>query len=238
MLLKFISVIGSGDAESVKIYTILLPLYLIAILFSLSVHETAHGFTASLCGDPTAKNLGRLTLNPLKHIDVTGFLCMLLAGFGWAKPVPITTRNLKKPRRDIAIVSLAGPVSNLIIALIFAIIYRFSYSFIYKIAVDCLISESSEFIYYLCFAAVQFIIIVVQMNITLAVFNLIPIPPLDGSKILYTFLSPKFYFKIAPYERYISLGFMLLLILGVIDPVLSFVTNEITNLLFKLVGAV
>ena len=92
MLLDFISVIRSGDTASIKIYTILLPLYLVAILFSLSVHETAHGFVANKCGDPTAKNLGRLTLNPLKHIDPMGFLCMLVAGFGWAKPVPVTTR--------------------------------------------------------------------------------------------------------------------------------------------------
>ncbi len=238
MLLDFISIMRSGDTASIKIYTILLPLYLVAILFSLSVHETAHGFVANKCGDPTAKNLGRLTLNPIKHIDPVGFLCMLLAGFGWAKPVPVTTRNLNNPRRDLALVSLAGPASNLLMALFFVVIYRFTYQPIYRVAIDSLVSGSGEFVYYICFAAVQFIVIVVQMNITLAVFNLIPIPPLDGSKILYTFLPPKIYFKIAPYERYISLGFMLLLILGVIDPVLSFVTGGITDLLFKLVGAV
>ena len=111
---------GDGDWRT---YAIHLLLSLPIILFALSLHETAHGFVASRLGDPTAKNLGRLTLNPLKHLDPIGFICMLLFGFGWAHPVPINSRYFKKPRRDIALTSLAGPVSNLLAAVCFALLY-------------------------------------------------------------------------------------------------------------------
>ena len=111
---------------SVTDYIIQLLLCLPIIFLSLSLHETAHGFMAYKFGDPTARNEGRLTLNPIKHLDPFGFLCMLLVGFGWAKPVPINTRYFKKPRRDIALTSLAGPVSNLLLGFIFVVILRFT----------------------------------------------------------------------------------------------------------------
>ena len=107
---------GSGSSNYIVSFLLCLPV----MFLSLSLHETAHGFAAYKLGDPTAKNLGRLTLNPFKHLDPIGFLCMMLAGFGWAKPVPINSRNFKKPRRDIAISSIAGPVSNLLLAFVFA----------------------------------------------------------------------------------------------------------------------
>ena len=94
------------------------------VFLALSVHETAHGYVAYKLGDPTAKNLGRLTLNPIKHIDPLGFICMLLCGYGWAKPVPVNTRYFKKPKRDMALTGLAGPVSNILLALIFILILR------------------------------------------------------------------------------------------------------------------
>ena len=216
-------------------YIIQLLLSLPIIFLALSLHETAHGYVAYKLGDPTAKNLGRLTLNPIKHLDPIGFVCMLLAGFGWANPVPINSRNFKKPRRDIALTSLAGPVSNLLLAFVFVIVMRFSYMPINKAIISASIQGNTALadIYYYIYV---FIYLAIHMNITLAVFNLLPIPPLDGSKILYMFLPPKTYFKIAPYERYISLAFMLLLLLGVISPVLSTATNWISNLMFKVVG--
>lgn len=229
MLLDYIDILNSGDEFLIKTNTILLPLYIIAILLALSVHETAHGFIAYKCGDPTAKNLGRLTLNPISHIDPFGFICMLIAGFGWAKPVPVTTRNLKKPHRDMALVSLAGPVSNLLLALIFTIIYRIVAIPLFSL----LFSTDIGFSTYLLYALISFLTIMVELNITLAVFNLLPIPPLDGSKILYTFIPHKLYFKIVPYEKYISLALMLLLVFGFLSPVISLVSGFIFNLMFS-----
>ena len=207
----------------------------LAVLLILTIHEYSHAYAAYKLGDNTAKNLGRLSLNPIKHLDPMGFLCMLLAGFGWANPVPINSRNFKKPRKDIALTSVAGPVSNLLLAFVFVIVMRFSYMPINKAIISASIQGNTALadIYYYIYV---FIYLAIHMNITLAVFNLLPIPPLDGSKILYMFLPPKTYFKIAPYERYISLAFMLLLLLGVISPVLSTATNWISNLMFKVVG--
>ena len=205
---------GAGDFTS---YLIQLLLCLPIILFSLSLHETAHGFVAYKCGDPTAHDHGRLTLNPLKHLDPVGFLCMLLAGFGWAKPVPILTRNLRKPRRDIALVSLAGPMSNLLLSFLFSIVFRFTYQPLFRGIFGAPNEAVANLFYYLLI----FIFLGIQLNVSLAVFNLLPIPPLDGSKILYMLLPPKVYYKIAPYERYISLVFMLLLVGGVLSPLLT-----------------
>ena len=222
---------GDGIAD----YIISLLLSLPIIFLSLSLHETAHGFIAYKLGDPTARNLGRLTLNPLKHLDPIGFLCMILAGFGWAKPVPINTRNFKKPRRDIALSSVAGPVSNLLLAFIFALIYRFSCELILQGIANAMLTGNSA-LAQIWECVYIFILLAIQMNVTLAVFNLLPIPPLDGSKILYTFLPPKLYFKIAPYERYISIAFMLLLVTGVISPVLSTITGYVMDGMFFIVG--
>ena len=155
---------------------------------------------------------------------------MLLAGFGWAKPVPIETRNFKKPRRDIALTSVAGPVSNLLLALIFVVIYRLSYIPL----ASMIISNAGSTLALLADYALIFLSLAIFMNINLAIFNLLPIPPLDGSKILYMFLPTRIYFEIAPYERYISIVFMILLATGVISPLLSTVTNFIVNLMMKI----
>ena len=212
-----------------------LILSLPVILLALSVHEAAHGFVAYKLGDPTARNLGRLTLNPIKHLDPIGFLCMILAAFGWAKPEPINTTNYKKPRRDIALTSVAGPVSNLILAFIFVIIYRFTEGPLSKVIYSAA-TISGDFSGKLALYALTLLFLAIRLNINLAVFNLLPIPPLDGSKILYMFLPPKVYFKIAPYERYISIGFMILLATGVISPVIGTVSDFIATLMFKLLG--
>lgn len=198
------------------------------VLFSLTVHEVAHGFAAYKLGDSTAKSLGRLSLNPLKHLDPAGAVCMLLFRFGWAKPVPINTRYFKKPRSGMAITALAGPTSNLLMSLIAFIISRYIYAF----GGASLYSEDVTFIQLIAIFFETFFF----MNLCLAVFNLIPIPPLDGSRIMFVLLPDKLYFGIMRYERYIYLGLIACLFLGVLDIPLNFVVNFIIRLFFQLSG--
>lgn len=220
MLLNLLS---GGDMRG---FIISLLLSLPIALLSLSVHETAHGYVAAKLGDPTAKNLGRLTLNPLKHFDPLGFICMVLCGFGWAKAVPINTRYFKNPRRDMALSAAAGPISNLLLAIVFAVLLKIYFTFAPTIL---MINDNIATLEYIIFL---FLYLGIQLNVTLAVFNLIPVPPFDGSRIAYVFLPPKFYFGVMKYEQYIYIGLMVLLILGVLDPVLDFVTGNIMNLIF------
>lgn len=220
--------LGGGSMQN---YLISLLLSLPIVLLSLSLHETAHGFAAWRLGDPTARNMGRLTLNPVKHLDPIGTLCMLLAGFGWAKPVPINTRNLRKPRRDMALCALAGPLSNLLLAIVFVLLLRFiGYGWLARIV------PTSQFTYNVAYFSILFLYYGVFMNVTLAIFNLLPIPPLDGSRILFLLLPPRLYFKIAPYERYITIAVMLLLLLGPLSNLISLLTSLIVKGLFSLVG--
>ena len=168
-------ILGGGDLPS---YLISLLLSLPVILLALSVHEAAHGFAAWRLGDPTARNFGRLTLNPLKHLDPYGFICMLLVGFGWANPVPVNSRYFKKPRRDIALVGLAGPLSNLLLAVVFLLLLRFvGFGWLAQLP----IANQLQFnlVYFTC----VLLYYGVYMNVTLAIFNLLPVPPLDGSRI-------------------------------------------------------
>lgn len=211
-----INALRTGNLQA---FLISLLLSLPIILLSLSVHEVAHGYAAYKLGDPTAKNLGRLSLNPIKHLDPIGFICMLLCGFGWANPVPINTRYFKKPKRDMAITGAAGPISNLVLAFIFAVLARVTE--IMYVVLPPSISLWDTF-YTLIFLFFQ---IGVSINITLAVFNLIPVPPLDGSRIFLGFLPTDTYFKIMRYERYISFALMIALFLGLLDTPIDFVSN-------------
>ena len=220
------NLLSGGDP---KAFIIQLLLSLPIILLSLSLHETAHAIAANKLGDPTAKNLGRITLNPIKHLDPIGFICMVLCGFGWANPVPINSRYFKKPRRDMAISAAAGPLSNVLLAFIFALLLKISYMVLPSMITTDTALEFANIL-------VTFLSIGVSLNITLAVFNLLPVPPLDGSRMLYVFLPPKQYFGVMKYERYISLGIMLLLLIGVLDPVISFVSNKIARVIFLAVG--
>jgi Zn-dependent protease len=187
---------------------LLMLLSLPVVLMALSVHESAHGYAAYKLGDPTAHSLGRITLNPVKHFDLFGFLSMLVFHIGWAKPVPVNARYFKDPRKDFAIVGAAGPLSNVALALIHLLLLRVVMIF----ATDAVVENRpmSETGLIVLALVVYVLYVGVAMNVILAIFNLIPIPPFDGSRIFYAFLPPKWYFGVMKYERYIMLGCIIL----------------------------
>ena len=210
---------------NIRDYLISFLLSLPIFLLALSFHETAHGYVASKLGDPTARSLGRLTLNPMKHLDPIGFLCMILFGMGWAKPVPVDTRYFKKPRRDMALTAAAGPLSNVIMAAIFTLLLRLTYTGMEFIPLESSISATVFSIW------LSFVILGIRLNAMLAVFNLIPVPPLDGGRILNFFLPPRLSYQLSRYERTISLVLMVALMLGVLSPVINFLSDLIVRLL-------
>ena len=180
----------------------------LAVLLILTIHEYSHAFAAYKLGDNTAKNMGRLSLNPLKHLDPFGAICMILFHFGWAKPVPINARNFKNPKRDFAITALAGPLSNMIFAFISAFFIVLVQSLYIRVG------DINSFTSQLIINLFTFLVIFHQINIGIGLFNLIPIPPLDGSRILNVILPPKYYFGIMKYERKIYMGLIVWLAFG------------------------
>jgi Zn-dependent protease len=214
-------------------YFISLALSLPIILFSLTIHECAHGWAAMKLGDRTAYNLGRLTLNPIKHIDPIGFICMLVFGYGWAKPVPIVTRNFKNPRKGMALSAIAGPISNLLLGLVFVIldclaVFVFNFAFS-----DGFPSERAFIIAQL---VVIFFSMGARLNVYLAVFNLLPVPPFDGSRFFYIFLPTKWYFRVMKHEQYIYIALLVLLFTGVLSPVFSFLTSHVVGFIYFVCG--
>ena len=224
-----------------------LPLYLLTLpiaLLALSVHETAHGYVAYKLGDPTAYSLGRLTLNPTKHFDPIGLICMVIFRIGWAKPVPINTRYFKNPKRGMALSAAAGPVSNLLLALIFAFLLRLEILLVDAFMQEELItlslvtngatlavSGAAKFLSVLAYM----LFIGVILNTSLAIFNLIPIPPFDGSRIAHVFLPAKWYFAIMKYEQYIMIA---ILIMFWFLPMrwLSSATNSLASVILWIAG--
>lgn len=191
---------------------------LFIIFCILPLHEFAHGWMANKLGDPTAKLEGRLTMNPLASVDPLGAFALIFVGFGWAKPVPVDARYFKKPKRDMAITALAGPVSNLLAALIGAVLVAVMEAFAPYNGV-------TNFLF-------QMLYYYVLVNISLAVFNLIPVPPLDGSRIVGAFLSDRALSTYYRYQNIFMMVFLLLMITGAFSGPLYTLQSFFTRIIF------
>ena len=187
-------------------------------LICITLHELSHGYVAYLLGDPTAKNAGRLTLNPIRHIDPMGLLMMLVFHFGWAKPVPVNMYYFRRPRRDMALTALAGPAANLVIGIVFLFLYGLLYAPLKG-------SGSVDWL-------LETVYLTAYISLALMVFNIIPISPLDGSKVLYSFLPEDTYVKLMRYERYGMIILFALVAGGVLGSPVSTAVGWVFDKLF------
>lgn len=197
--------------------------YAILVFAVLPFHEFAHAFAAHLLGDDTAKWNGRLTLNPLKHLDPLGALMLVFVGVGYAKPVPVNPFNFRNRKRDMALTALAGPASNLLMAVVAVALFR---------VCSLIITDMQVLTYFW----LVLIVVIARVNIGLAVFNLLPIPPLDGSRIFGLFLPERWTYTLERYSRQITLVVMALLLVGVLDTPLAVVENAVCDVLGRLFG--
>lgn len=192
-----------------------LLIQVIAALLCVSFHEMGHGYAAWLLGDSTAKKRGRVSMNPLRHIDPLGLLLLVTAGFGWAKPVPVDMEHFRRPKLGMALTALVGPISNFLMGIvaigIASAIYHFAMVYL----------ASSKFLYYLFLLLVRIAI----LSVGLGIFNLIPIPPLDGSKVVFSLLPNRIYYTILHYERYMMFLLFALVFFNLLDTPLSFLLN-------------
>ena len=217
MLLYFLSNRDSMDMLGI-LYMMLG--YAVILFLTLPVHELAHGLVAHWCGDDTAKWYGRLTLNPFKHLDVMGTVMILLAGFGYAKPVPVNSRNFRHYKRDMILVALAGPLSNFLMAAV----AMFFYLLVAYTGAATLVTEM----------LLMLLSIIISVNIALMAFNLLPIPPLDGSRLWSSLLPGRWAYTLEQYSRYLSLARLMLAFSGALNTPLYYLRSGVTQLLFSM----
>lgn len=216
MLLDIMDYISSGHYEMIFIQAAAI---LFVVFCTLPVHEFAHAWMAVRLGDDTPRLAGRLTLRPMAHVDPFGALMIFLVGFGYAKPVPVNLHNLKNGRKSFALVAFAGPASNLIMAFIFLICKAVADAVYVNLSIPDAVY--TVLAYFFVYAA--------SINISLAVFNLLPIPPLDGSRIFNLILPEKYYYTVMRYERYIRLALFVLLWIGVLSTPLMWLSDMVYN---------
>ncbi len=216
-MIRYISQFMRGDMEFLEL-VILIGSICFVVFCATPLHEFAHAFVAVKLGDDTPRLRGRLTINPMAHIDWIGAIMIFLFGFGYAKPVEVRMRHFKKPKRDMAIVALAGPVCNLLQSFVFLFLRAACTFGAYKFQNEALAYMGIFFLY------------AAAININLGVFNLLPIPPLDGSRLATALLPSKYYYKIMQYERYIMIGLFVLLFTGILTTPLSFISSLILGL--------
>lgn len=191
----------------------------VVLVTAMPVHEYAHGYVADRLGDDTARKQGRLTLNPFAHLDLLGSLLILFSGFGWAKPVPVNSGNFKHPKGGMALTALAGPLSNILMATLATVVY--------KLLGDVMpVFRNSDLM-----AVIYLLLgVIISTNLGLAVFNLLPVPPLDGSKIFAALLPDRFYYALMRYERYVMLAlFALIFFTDILSRPLSFLAEGLLS---------
>lgn len=189
----------------------------LAVLIIIPFHEAAHALVSWLLGDPTAKNAGRLSMNPLRHFDPLGTLCMLVGGVGWARPVGIDPRRFRNPKVGMAVSAAAGPAANFLLGFVCTILY--------KVVWYASVGQAPQLV-------MDFLWYMITMNISLGVFILIPVPPFDGSRIALLFLPRSLYFRVMRYERYIMAAVLILVLLGVLNTPLNFFVNAVYRAFF------
>ncbi len=221
MLLDIMNSLGNTQAIISVVFA-----YAVILLVAFPIHECSHALMARLLGDDTAFRQGRVTLNPISHLDPMGTIGVLIVGIGWAKPVPVNPTRARKvsARAAMAITAAAGPISNVLVSLVFVIIA--------KLVLMLSGSADAIVVFYVWYA----LMMVAEINVGLAVFNLLPIPPFDGSRILLVFLKEKWYFKIMQYEQYIMFAILLLCFTGILNVPLTFLKNCVMQFLDVITG--